>query len=77
MLLNLKLDVLGKLLHRDERKLGIVDSKMSIPSVKSKVINLEMKSDKFIDVVSQNLKVFTMWFLKRIQKWMSLMRCLD
>lgn len=56
MLLNLKLDVLGKLLHRDERKLGIVDSKMSIPSVKSKVINLEMKSDKFIDVVSQKFK---------------------
>ena len=29
---------------------------MSIPSVKSKVINLEMKSDKFIDVVSQKFK---------------------
>ncbi|CAX41210.1 lipoate biosynthesis protein, putative [Candida dubliniensis CD36] len=56
MLLKSKLDILGKLLHRDEKQLGVVDSKMSIPSVKSKVINLEMSSDQFIDVVSQKFK---------------------
>ena len=52
MLLNLKLDVLSKLLTRDERKLGIVDSMASINSVKSKVINLELDHQKFIDLVS-------------------------
>ncbi|CUM55090.1 unnamed protein product [Debaryomyces tyrocola] len=52
MLLDLKLDVLGKLLTRDERKLGIVDSMASISSVKSKVINLELKDEKFIELVS-------------------------
>ncbi|KAL6454163.1 AIM22 putative lipoate-protein ligase A [Candida maltosa Xu316] len=56
MLLNSKLDVLGRLLHRDESKLGVVDSKTSIPSVKSKVINLEMESDKFINVVCDEFK---------------------
>ncbi|RCK65117.1 putative lipoate-protein ligase A [Candida viswanathii] len=56
MLLNLKLDVLGKLLHRDEDKLGVVDAMSSIASVKSKVINLEMDSEKFIEVVSEEFK---------------------
>lgn len=53
MLLNLKLDVLSKLLTRDERKLGIVDSMASINSVKSRVINLELEDQKFIDLVSE------------------------
>lgn len=52
MLLNLKLDVLGKLLSRDESKLGVVDSMSSINSVKSKVINIELPSEKFIELVS-------------------------
>lgn len=56
MLLNLKLDVLGKLLHRDESKLGVVDAMNSISSVKSKVMNLEMDSVKFIQVVSNEFK---------------------
>ena len=56
MLLNLKLDVLGKLLHRDESKLGVVDAMNSISSVKSKVMNLEMDSEKFIQVVSNEFK---------------------
>lgn len=56
MLLELKLDVLGRLLHRDETKLGVVDAMSSISSVKWKVMNLEMDSEKFIKVVSDEFK---------------------
>ncbi|KAG2732868.1 hypothetical protein G9P44_003858 [Scheffersomyces stipitis] len=56
MLLNSRLDVLGKLLHRDENKLGKVDASNVINSVKSKVSNLEMESDKFVEVVSSGFQ---------------------
>ncbi|KAK6203272.1 uncharacterized protein RJT21DRAFT_25886 [Scheffersomyces amazonensis] len=52
MLLNSRLDILGKLLHRDESKLGIVDASNSIDSVKSKVTNLELTQEQFIQYVS-------------------------
>lgn len=55
MLLSLKLDILRKLLHRDE-SLGVVDARNSISSVSSKVVNLEMESEKFISVVSQEFE---------------------
>ncbi|CCE78185.1 Piso0_000802 [Millerozyma farinosa CBS 7064] len=48
MLLNSRLDVLKKLLSRDEKKLGVVDAKASVESVRSKVKNLDIPSDDFI-----------------------------
>ncbi|KAG7666232.1 uncharacterized protein J8A68_000227 [[Candida] subhashii] len=56
MLLNSNLEVLKKLLHRDESKLGIVDAMNSISSVKSKVINLGLESEKFISAVSDEFQ---------------------
>ncbi|ODV81966.1 uncharacterized protein CANTADRAFT_44505 [Suhomyces tanzawaensis NRRL Y-17324] len=53
MLLNLRLDILGKLLSRDENAIGKVESKASIASVKSKVTNLGLSQLKFIEVVSR------------------------
>ncbi|WPK26897.1 hypothetical protein PUMCH_004265 [Australozyma saopauloensis] len=52
MLLNLKLDVLRELLHRDESKLGSVHSLAAISSVKSLVTNLELELTNFIDAVT-------------------------
>lgn len=52
MLLNLRLDILGKLLSRDETNLGVVDSMASIDSVKAKVTNLELPYEKFVELVS-------------------------
>ncbi|KAK6463895.1 hypothetical protein DFJ63DRAFT_333496 [Scheffersomyces coipomensis] len=56
MLLNSRLDVLGKLLHRDETKLGVVDSSNSIDSVKSKVTNLEITEEQFINAVADRFR---------------------
>ncbi|CAK7902950.1 putative lipoate-protein ligase A [[Candida] anglica] len=53
MLLNSRLDILGKLLHRDVSKLGSVDAMASISSVRSPVTNIEISSEEFIDSVSQ------------------------
>lgn len=52
MLLNSRLDILGKLLSRDESKLGKVDAKASIDSVRSKVVNIEMDQEDFINSVT-------------------------
>lgn len=51
MLLNLRLDILGKLLSR-EKKLGKVDAMNSIASVKSKVTNVETTEEQFIEKIS-------------------------
>lgn len=56
MLLTLRLDILGKLLHRDEKKLGIVDSMTSINSVRSPVTNIGLKNEDFIELVSSAFK---------------------
>lgn len=56
MLLNLRLDILKQLLHRDEAKLGIVDAMASVGSVKSKVTNFEMENDKFIELVTNEFQ---------------------
>ncbi|KAI5963180.1 uncharacterized protein KGF55_002972 [Candida pseudojiufengensis] len=56
MLLNSNLKNLRRILHRDEKDLGVVDSKSSISSVKSKVTNLEIDSNKFIEIVSNGFK---------------------
>lgn len=53
MLLNSRLDILGKLLSRDESKLGKVDAKNSIESVRSKVVNLEIAEKDFTDSVTK------------------------
>lgn len=55
MLLNLRLDILGKLLSRTDN-LGTIDSSNSIQSVKSKVTNLEIDNEKFIELVLQEFK---------------------
>lgn len=51
MLLNLRLDILGKLLSR-EKKLGTVDAMNSIASVKSKVTNVQVSEEQFIEKVN-------------------------
>lgn len=56
MLLNLRLDVLRQLLHRDEKKLGYVASEMSIPSVRSPVTNLGIDQDSFVRAVTDGFK---------------------
>lgn len=54
MLLNLRLDILRQLLHRDEEKIGYVTSEKSVSSVKSPVTNLEIEQESFIEsVISQ------------------------
>lgn len=56
MLLNLKLDVLRQLLHRDEAEVGYVESTASVSSVKSPVTNLGLEKDDFIEAVSNEFK---------------------
>lgn len=56
MLLNLRLDILGQLLHRDEKKLGVVDAMSSISSVKSKVTNIGLSNETFINIVTNGFK---------------------
>ncbi|CUM65635.1 uncharacterized protein PRCAT00003283001 [Priceomyces carsonii] len=56
MLLNLKLDILGKLLSRDEKKVGFVDSMSSVASIPSPVKNVGISSDRFIQVVTEEFK---------------------
>ncbi|CAH2354527.1 putative lipoate-protein ligase A [[Candida] railenensis] len=53
MLLNSRLDILGQLLHRDEEKLGVVDAMNSISSVKSKVANIGLSNETFIEIVTK------------------------
>lgn len=53
MLLNLRLDILGKLLLRDEVKVGVVDAMSSVSSVKSRVINLKLGNEEFVRIVSE------------------------
>lgn len=56
MLLNLKLDVLRQLLHRDSSKLGVVSTVAAVSSVKSPVTNLEISSDEFIEAVTDQFE---------------------
>lgn len=56
MLLNLKLEVLRQLLHRDEAKVGTVTAAAAVPSVKSPVTNLELSTEDFIESVSNEFK---------------------
>lgn len=56
MLLNSNLEVLRKVLHRDDGKLGVVDAMNSISSVKSPVVNLGMDPERFIQVVSDEFR---------------------
>lgn len=56
MLLNLRLDVLKKLLSRDEKKLGVVDAKASVESVRSKVKNLHIPSEDFIQLAIKGFR---------------------
>lgn len=56
MLLRLNLKILGKLLSRDVGKLGVVDAMNSIDSVKSKVVNIEMEQDDFINCVTESFE---------------------
>lgn len=56
MLLNLKLDILGQLLATSPEENGIVEATASVNSVKSKVANMEMDSDKFIEVVTDTFR---------------------
>lgn len=51
MLLNLKLDVLRQLLHRDENALGHVHLPSAVASVSSPVANLHIDLAEFIDAV--------------------------
>ncbi|KAG7192136.1 Biotin/lipoate A/B protein ligase [Scheffersomyces spartinae] len=52
MLLSLNLDVLRRLLRRDEAKVGHVDLKSSVKSVRSPVVNIGIPIDRFIQLVS-------------------------
>lgn len=56
MLLNLRLDILRQLLHRDAAKLGTVKSSAAVDSVRSPVTNLEITNNEFIDAVSEEFK---------------------
>lgn len=53
MLLNLRLDILKQLLSTTEEKNGQVKSTASVESVKAKVANIEMDTEKFIQVVTE------------------------
>lgn len=69
MLLNLRLDILGKLLLRDESQVGVVDSMSSVSSVKSPVTNLELANEEFIRIVSDEFKkVYGSKLAQEIQK---------
>lgn len=56
MLLNLNLEVLRQLLHRDPAKVGHVQSQAAIASVRSPVTNLNIENDVFIDSVVSEFK---------------------
>jgi lipoate-protein ligase A len=56
MLLTLNLKILGKLLSRDVEKLGVVDAMNSIDSVKSKVVNIEMEQEDFVNCVTESFE---------------------
>lgn len=56
MLLNLNLDVLRQLLHRDVAKVGKVESHAAIASVRSPVTNLNIPNEAFIEAVSKEFK---------------------
>lgn len=56
MLLNLNLKILGKLLSNDMLKNGTVDALSAVSSVKSNVANLNLATDKFIDLVVKGFK---------------------
>ncbi|CAH6718997.1 putative lipoate-protein ligase A [[Candida] jaroonii] len=56
MLLNSRLDILGKLLSNSPEKNGIVSDTISIDSVRSKVANIEIQSDEFKALVSEAFK---------------------
>lgn len=56
MLLNLRLDILGKLLSTSPEKNGIVSNTVSVDSVRSKVANIEISSDEFKSLVSDAFK---------------------
>lgn len=56
MLLNLNLDVLRQLLHRDMEKVGKVQSHAAIASVRSPVTNLNIANEAFITAVSDGFK---------------------
>lgn len=56
MLLNLNLDVLRQLLHRDVEKVGEVQSHAAIASVRSPVTNLNIANEVFIAAVSDEFK---------------------
>lgn len=55
MLLNSRLDILSKLLTRD-KSLGIVDTKSSVESVRSKVINIGTEEENFINTVTKKFE---------------------
>lgn len=56
MLLSLNLDVLRQLLHRDEGKVGRVESHAAIASVRSPVTNLGIENSQFVDAVTAQFK---------------------
>lgn len=56
MLLNLNLDVLRQLLHRDVAKVGVVKSQAAIASVRSPVTNLNIPNEEFIEAVTNEFK---------------------
>lgn len=56
MLLNLDLDRLRHVLHRDVAELGTIDTSKSIDSVKAKVTNLQIPKETFVDLVSNGFK---------------------
>ncbi|KAI3403946.2 PMC1 [Candida oxycetoniae] len=56
MLLNSDLTRLKRLLQRDAKTLGVVESKSSVDSVKSKVANLGISNNDFIEIVNHGFK---------------------
>lgn len=56
MLLNLRLDILRQLLHRDESKLGFIHTAAAVASVKSLVTNLNVNSVDFIESVTKEFQ---------------------
>lgn len=56
MLLNLRLDILRQLLHRDESRLGTVNSSAAVNSVRSPVTNLGLANDEFVSAVCKEFE---------------------
>lgn len=56
MLLNLKLDILRQLLHRDESKSGSVHAMTAVSSVSSPVTNLGIDLEAFIEAVTSEFQ---------------------